>query len=82
MPFVQPTQSRTITDYRSTCRINHEAMKEAGVRNETEYRLYLQQNAVEARDARVSHLPFQPYFPAGVCVTVENPKLENYRRPS
>lgn len=82
MPFIQNTQSRTITDYRSSCRVNHEAMKDANVRNDTEFRLYLQSNATAARDARISHLPFQPYFQTGDCVTIENPKLENYTRPS
>ncbi len=82
MPFVQPTQSRTITDYRPACRVNWEAKQDARVMNDTEYRLYLQSNAVQARDARVSHVTLQPYFASQPCVMTENPKLENYRRPS
>ena len=54
MPFIQPTQSRTITDYRSSCRVNSEAKTDADTKTDGAYRHYLQNNAVESRDARVA----------------------------
>ena len=62
MPFIQPTQARTITDYRSSCRVNSEAKTDADTKTDGAYRHYLQNNAVESRDARVAHVPVQPYF--------------------
>jgi len=82
MPFIQPTQSRTITDYRPSCRVNYEAKQDAGVQNDTEYRMFLQGNAVAARDQRVNHVTLQPYFPSGTCLSVQNPSLSTVRRPS
>ena len=80
MPFIQPTQSRTITDYRSSCRVNSEAKTDADTKTDGAYRHYLQNNAVESRDARVAHVPIQPYFKTGIH-RVENPDLCKYKKP-
>ena len=80
MPFIQSTQSRTITDYRSSCRVNTEAKIDADVKTDGGFRKYLQTNAVESRDARISHIPLQPYFPVGVH-RVDNPDLCKYKKP-
>ena len=81
MPFVQSAPGGRLTDWRSSCQVNSDAKRDHQTTTEGEYRMFLQKNAVQARDTQRSHLVFQPYFDIKGCVRTSNPKVEEWGRP-
>jgi hypothetical protein len=75
MPFIQSALGSGIgiTDYRSSCAVNTGLKKDSKSSNDGQLRLYLQENAKEAKQKQLAYVPSTPYFDINGCIYTSNP---------
>ncbi len=64
MKFIM-ADGRAFTEWRSSCRINDEIKNKLNIKDDNDYRLYLQRHGMEVKDKILSKFPAFKYCP--VC---------------